>query len=428
MAKRIEMKHCESCNIKIFNVDISTKYCNDCRVLARRNSGRKHWLNNKKLARPVDDYEVNFFNVVKNPCDLTTTGFNTISNIKAQSYTNFHDMSWVDVIKMYGKFNELYDYIKIEYQNYYNNTKKQNIKGFYDSHEYITQNLMEELDLKKLRSDVGVKKYRHTKEELIDNIYELKKVVGGIPIFTEFMVHSKISKQPYVTVFNLPNGKYENIIKSVVTEEEFKEYKQRQQDAKQEAGKLTGSMSAKYDDVDYEDEFKRVFEYCKNEYGKYPTRELFNRLSEIDERNYRKKYNCSWTKVCKIYGYEIERTSNKAEKIVLELISKITNVTYEPQKTFPWLIGVNNFPLFCDGYYENLKLIVEFDGGQHRRPVPHYGGEKSFKNTVANDQVKNKLIPENGLKLLRISSEEEWYDIEYLKNKLIKNGIIPLHN
>jgi len=99
-------------------------------------------------------------------------------------------------------------------------------------------------------------------------------------------------------------------------------------------------------------------------------------------------------------------------------MSIILNENYESQKVFPWLRGVNDFPLFCDGYFEKHNLILEVDGKQHRVPILKFGGEKAFKILQANDNVKNELIPEHGIKLLRIADNTNWHDVEYLRSKL----------
>jgi len=99
-------------------------------------------------------------------------------------------------------------------------------------------------------------------------------------------------------------------------------------------------------------------------------------------------------------------------------MSIILNENYESQKVFPWLLGVNDFPLFCDGYFEKHNLILEVDGKQHRVPILKFGGEKAFKTLQANDNVKNKLIPEHGIKLLRIADNTKWHDVEYLRSRL----------
>ena len=127
--------------------------------------------------------------------------------------------------------------------------------------------------------------------------------------------------------------------------------------------------------------------------------------------------------MCKMYGYNFDNRINRAEQIVMQIVSDLTNFDYTPQKKFDWLRGVNDFPLFCDGYFPELNLVVEFDGRQHREPVANFGGEERFKVTQANDKIKDTLIPKHGLTLIRISSESNWHDRNYIESILKANNI-----
>lgn len=50
-----------------------------------------------------------------------------------------------------------------------------------------------------------------------------------------------------------------------------------------------------------------------------------------------------------------------------------------------------------------LKILIEYDGEQHFRPVEYFGGEKAFRQLQSNDRKKNKLAKEKGYRLIRIS-------------------------
>jgi very-short-patch-repair endonuclease len=87
------------------------------------------------------------------------------------------------------------------------------------------------------------------------------------------------------------------------------------------------------------------------------------------------------------------------------------------------LIGINNFPLFCDGYFKDFNLIIETDGVHHKKPVWKFGGYERFEIQQQNDKLKDQLTKENGIKLIRIDIDSDWHDINYLKKVLIENGI-----
>jgi hypothetical protein len=228
----------------------------------------------------------------------------------------------------------------------------------------------------------------------------------------------------YIYRYKLNIDIYDTIVKRYVTEEEFKQYLIDKRNYRSELGQETGKLAAVYTLEELEIEFKRVYDYCLSELKTPPTVDYFDRVSKFDNRMFRKRLNMTWGEVCEHYGYEYTpSTANKAEKMVLDIISTILESRYKPQKTWKWLKGINGKSLRCDGFYEKVNLVVEFDGEQHRRPVAKFGGEEAFKILQANDEIKNKLIPYNGIKLIRIQSNEPWHDIDFLTKLLIENNI-----
>jgi len=69
---------------------------------------------------------------------------------------------------------------------------------------------------------------------------------------------------------------------------------------------------------------------------------------------------------------------------------------------------------------ENIIYIIEYDGGQHFRPIKFFGGKRQFKKTVKYDIVKNLYCANNDIPLIRIPYWEfnniEKYLDYYLKN------------
>ena len=177
-------------------------------------------------------------------------------------------------------------------------------------------------------------------------------------------------------------------------------------------------MSAIHSEDDLANNFKNIFDSCIKEFGVYPSRRYFQAVSKIDEKSYRKRLNKSWTDICELYGYKPTRENNRAEQIVLQMIAKIMDCSYVPQYSPAWLIGAGGYRLRCDGYYEKLNLVVEFDGLQHRQPVEAYGGEKTFVRQQENDNIKNVMLAAHGIKLLRIAGNEPWHSEEYLRGRL----------
>lgn len=55
-----------------------------------------------------------------------------------------------------------------------------------------------------------------------------------------------------------------------------------------------------------------------------------------------------------------------------------------------------------DFYIKDYNLCIEYDGGQHYKPISYFGGKKTFRNTQIRDKIKNKFCEDNGINLLRI--------------------------
>jgi hypothetical protein len=105
------------------------------------------------------------------------------------------------------------------------------------------------------------------------------------------------------------------------------------------------------------------------------------------------------------------------------LISKILNSNCIFEKTFSWL-KYNGNKLRLDGYFEEYNLAIEYDGIQHYEYTKKFDKEyEEFLKRQERDRIKDKLCKENGIKLIRIRYDEPLTE-EYLKQKLIKEGII----
>lgn len=62
--------------------------------------------------------------------------------------------------------------------------------------------------------------------------------------------------------------------------------------------------------------------------------------------------------------------------------------------------------LFFDFYLVDYEALIEYDGEQHFRANDLMGGEKTFKQRLIRDAIKNKFCANNGLPLLRISYKQ----------------------
>ena len=56
-----------------------------------------------------------------------------------------------------------------------------------------------------------------------------------------------------------------------------------------------------------------------------------------------------------------------------------------------------------DFYIPSLKILIEFDGIQHFKPISIWGGEKALISQTERDEIKNNFAIQNNFKLIRIS-------------------------
>lgn len=419
------MKICKLCGGNI-EQERARLYCsNECYRGYKNNRQRETRSKRKTIGDLSKELQNNFYKVTRNaPFSLTTKGFNEVSPYGVQVYLNHFKVSkWLDIIAAFMQFEVVYTYVVSEYLNYYLKVRKQNMMDFCEQHPYITYRFVESIGIEKIMSSVGIKKQRYSELDYMNNFNEIKAELGRAPLYMEFIIHSRISVQSYITRFNIQGKKYDNIVKLFCSSLEYEQYLTNKSMHKTTVGKKTGKLAAKYTDKDFEFEFHKIFKYCLEKFNEYPSKRIFNQLSKFDDRSYRKKYGMSWLEVCKSYGYQVDK-SFKAEKAVLNLISKITGYEYEHQKRFDWLKSDKGYKLPCDGYFPNLNLVVEFDGSGHRIPVPNFGGTKSLVRVKKNDEIRNIEIPKNGYKLLRIDSRSKWYDEEFMYELLQREGII----
>lgn len=410
----------------MMSVNHQTMYCEECKKDNIKASSKKYSDKTQKTItnNKEDSLKENFFEVTTSPQYLTPLGFNNVSNYTYNAYQNFHRKPWLSIVEEYGKYDELIDYVVNELNNYYNSTGKQGFRGFANNHKLIGQQLLKTIGYDFLREKIGVRVRRNSIEDINNEFSRLVDLFGRVPLYSEFMEHSKISIKSFVHQLKIGDSKkkYEKIVELLATKEDYEEYQKLRTKHKSNTGK-DNHQGYKHDDEDLKINLEKIFNSYKESYGSYPSRSTFNKISPIDSTVYTHRSGKSWTDTCKELGFVIEGKINKSERIALGVVSDILDEEYEPQKTFKWLIGFKGFPLFCDGYFPKHNLIVEFDGEQHRNPIEWFGGIEVYHEIRTNDKYKEVLAERNGINLIRISSEEAFWDKDYIRQKLIKHGV-----
>lgn len=131
-----------------------------------------------------------------------------------------------------------------------------------------------------------------------------------------------------------------------------------------------------------------------------------------------------WQK--KVFGKSLQKW-RAWEYECIHLFNKILGYPeFKREKRFNWLRSpITNYHLRVDVFYPTYGLCVEFDGEGHFKPIqflPNQDAKKQLERTQFHDSIKNKLIPENGLKLIRFKFDEPM-DESHVNEILKKSGI-----
>jgi hypothetical protein len=103
------------------------------------------------------------------------------------------------------------------------------------------------------------------------------------------------------------------------------------------------------------------------------------------------------------------------EKRIRSLLIE-NGIKYIPQHTFDGCR--NTLPLPFDFYLPEYGTCIEYDGIQHFKPIPFFGGKKTFIDTKSNDEIKNQFCKTNGVELFRLNYYE---DVEESFNNWLTN-------
>lgn len=109
---------------------------------------------------------------------------------------------------------------------------------------------------------------------------------------------------------------------------------------------------------------------------------------------------------------------SKGEKTISFLLDN-KGIKYEREK----IVEIKNHKLRFDFYLPHYNCFIEFNGEQHYKPIPYFGGEKKFEKQKIYDDYKREYCYCNNIDLLIIKFDE---DIEKkLFNFLLKFNDYP---
>jgi hypothetical protein len=103
--------------------------------------------------------------------------------------------------------------------------------------------------------------------------------------------------------------------------------------------------------------------------------------------------------------YKGKRVS-KGEKAVIKALNK-NNIIFESEKTFTNCRSPKNRPLRFDFYLPEHKLLIEYQGQHHYKPVNKYRRAKIVHTkTKIHDGIKRQYARNNNIKLLAIHYDD----------------------
>ncbi|MFE0341661.1 hypothetical protein P5618_015020 [Priestia megaterium] len=119
---------------------------------------------------------------------------------------------------------------------------------------------------------------------------------------------------------------------------------------------------------------------------------------------------------------------SKGEKAIGKYLA-INNIKYEIQYKFIDCVHEKRLPFDVAVFKgDSIIMLIEYDGGQHFKPVDWFGGQKAFELTRTRDRIKEEYCKKKKIPLLRIPYWEFNNIEKILKNtpelkSLFKNNV-----
>lgn len=425
--KSIGIRFCQRCNIVEISSDRRIIHCPECYKIIDNELKREHKRRTRipEKRRGRNKLDVNFKDLNPDGRFFIPKHFDTISLYSSKEYTQRFSGGWVSVLKRYGKLNEFKDYIIEEYIEWAERTGLQTVSKFFNEIG-VSGALMDQVIYgNELREIAGFSKYEYTEQEYKDEFYRVLSCFDNIPFPTEFHSESKINMYRLAKKLKFTGDVYIQLLQYYkIPHKDIVDMLERQKEWRRQLASTSSSGKNKIPEEDLIADFKNTFDNFIEEYGTTPSHNEFHRLAKYGKNTLINRLEMAYSEVAEVLGYDIDVSGSPSELVTLKGFENVLSLPYEPQARFNWLKSDLNKHLRCDGYFKKYSLIVEFDGRQHFVMVPYFGQE-SFERTIANDKIKNKLIPKHGLTLIRIAYDEPYYDESFLKLRLLENGITP---
>lgn len=116
--------------------------------------------------------------------------------------------------------------------------------------------------------------------------------------------------------------------------------------------------------------------------------------------------------------YQIKPINNSHGEAWIKNILTLMGIKFEQQKTFSGLKG-DSKKLRYDFFIPSHRLLIEYQGEQHYKPIKHFGGKQKFTKQKLYDNKKEKFADLNNYRLLKIKSKSPRIMYNKILNALI---------
>ena len=121
--------------------------------------------------------------------------------------------TWVNIVKIFGKYDALQEYIKEEYEKYITTNDNPNFTHFVKTHKYINPMFIKGFNQRELYKYIDIYYNKNNEEDYRNNFENIKNKLGHIPLCHEFRKISKIKDTSYANKFGFKGIVYDQIYK-----------------------------------------------------------------------------------------------------------------------------------------------------------------------------------------------------------------------
>lgn len=173
-----------------------------------------------------------------------------------------------------------------------------------------------------------------------------------------------------------------------------------------------------------DEQIKEELTSINEEFG-FISFELLNNFCSVSRQTITNRFG-SLKNLCEELGISTvnENSLSKLSIFVLGITTSLLGESPIFEKTFSWLKNdKTGHNLFIDAYYPSYNLAIEVDGKQHYVMDDFfYNSIEDFDESIYRDNLKEKLLKEHNIHLIRISYKDKVNDITSKINSFLSNS------